>query len=170
MIATCIRTTYWKVRKMSIGKALLTLFCLLLALSTGAQTGDNNAAGPEEAKLVALERMWNQAQLTRDSGALKSIISERFVSTEWDGVVSNHSQFLAEIADPRFKPSVMSVQDLKIEFYGSTAIVVGVYHTKGIYNGKPYEHVGRFTDTWVREASAWKCVASHTSLIQKQNS
>jgi ketosteroid isomerase-like protein len=149
---------------MSIRKTLLVLFCLAV-LPLLAQTA--YASNPEESKLVALEKMWNQAQLQHDSGALKSMISDRFVSTEWDGVVSTRDEFLNEIADPKFDPAVMSVQDLKIEFYKDTAIVVGVYHTKGKYNGKPYEHTGRFTDTWIRENSAWKCVASHTSLIQK---
>jgi len=150
---------------MSTRNSRLIVVCLLLTLSAVAQ--NNHPANPEEAKLVALEKMWNQAQMTHDSSALKSMISDRFVSTEWDGVVSSRNQFLAEIADPKFDPAVMSVEDLRVEFYGDTAIVVGIYRTKGKYSGRPYEHVGRFTDTWIRENSAWKCVASHTSLIQK---
>ena len=117
--------------------------------------------------LSRLEKMWNQAQLTQDSNALKSMISDNFVSTEWDGVISSRDQFLKEIADPKWVPSVMNIQDLKVIFYPQVAIVVGIYHTKGQSNGKPYDHVGRFTDTWVRQDSVWKCVASHTSLIQK---
>ena len=147
---------------MSTRKPLLGLFCLVVTLFALAQ---NHPA--DESKLIALEKMWNQAQLQHDSGALKTLISDHFVNTEWDGTVTTRDQFLAEISDPKFDPSIMNVQDLKIEFYGDTAIVVGVYHTKGKYNGKPYEHTGRFTDTWVRVNSAWKCVASHTSLIQK---
>ena len=147
---------------MSIRPMLLVLFCLLL---TGSVLGQSS--NPEESKLIALEKMWNQAQLQHDSGALRSMVSDRFVSTEWDGVISNRDQFLTEISDPKFDPAAMNVQGLKIEFYKDTAIVVGIYHTKGKYAGKPYEHTGRFTDTWVRDNSAWKCVASHTSLIQK---
>ena len=141
-------------------KALLGVVFLFASLSLVAQSGSS----ADELKLVALEKMWNQAQLT---SALRSMISDRFVNTEWDGVLSSRAEFLAEIADPKFVPAVMSVQELKVEFYGDTAVVVGVYHTKGQYNGKPYDHVGRFTDTWVRQGSFWKCVASHTSLIQK---
>ena len=56
-----------------------------------------------------------------DSGALQSLVGDRFVSTEWDGQLSSRDQFLADIRDPKFKPSIMSVQDLKVEFYGDTA-------------------------------------------------
>ena len=38
---------------------------------------------------------------------------------------------------------------------------------KGTYQGKPYNHVGRFTDTWVLDLGKWQCVASHTSLLKK---
>ncbi len=150
---------------MSTIKPTLILCCLLLVPFLVGQ--NNQSSASQEGKLIALERMWNQAQLTHDSGALQSLIGERFMSTEWDGQLSSHDQFLSDIRDPKFKPSIMSVQDLKVEFYGDTAIVVGIYHTKGLYNGKSYEHTGRFTDTWIRQNAGWKCVASHTSLIQK---
>ena len=72
-------------------------------------------------------------------------------------------------SDPEFKPTMMNTQDVAVELYGDTAIVVGVYHAKGSYKGKSYEHVGRFTDTWIRQGKQWVCVASHTSLLPKQN-
>ncbi len=147
---------------MSFGKALLVVFCSLFAFSAVAQT-----ASPDEAKILALEKMWNQAQMQHDAGALKALIGDRFVNTEWDGELSTREQFLATIADPKFDPAAMSISDVKIDFYGDTAIVIGIYHTKGRNNGKPFEHTGRFTDTWVKDKSAWKCVASHSSLIQK---
>jgi len=143
----------------------LLIFCLLFVIPSSAQM--KGSGSPDEPKLIALERMWNQAQLTRDSNALKGLISDRFVSTEWDGELSTRTEFLAEIADPQFVPSAMNIQDLKVEFYGDTAIVIGIYHTQGRYHGKPYDHVGRFTDTWIRDNPGWKCVASHTSLLQK---
>ena len=74
---------------------------------------------------------------------------------------------LADIRDPQFKPSAVKIDDVKINFFDETAIVTGVYHTKGTYQGKPYDHVGRFTDTWVSDRGKWQCVASHTSLFRK---
>jgi hypothetical protein len=37
---------------------------------------------------------------------------------------------------------------------------------KGTYKGKPFNHRGRFTDTWVRLNGKWLCVATHSSLIK----
>jgi len=105
-------------------KQALILCCLFLV---PCLFGQNNQPSDSEGKLIALERMWNQAQLMHDSNALQSLVGERFLSTEWDGQLSSREQFLADIRDPKFKPSVMSVQDLKVEFYGDTAIVVEMF-------------------------------------------
>jgi ketosteroid isomerase-like protein len=140
--------------------------CLLMILSAAAQTSKASSSA-DAAKLVALERLWNQAQVIRDSAAVASMIGDKFVNTEWDGEVTDRGRFLADFADPKFQPTIMSIADVKVEMYGATAIVVGNYHTKGSYGGKPYEHFGRFTDTWLFEDGKWLCVASHTSLLKK---
>jgi len=143
----------------------MTIFILAATVSAFAQASADLAT--KKANLIALERMWNQAQVNRDSVAIASMIGDRFVNTEYDGEVSNRGKFLGDFADPQFRPSLMNVQNLEVEFYGLTAVVTGDYHTKGTYSGKPYEHFGRFTDTWVFQDGKWLCVASHTSLIKK---
>jgi hypothetical protein len=140
--------------------------CVLISICAFAQTSQGNSAA-ETTKLVALERMWNQAQVIRDAPAVASMIGDKFINTEWDGEVSDRGKFLADFADPKFQPSLMNIQDVKVNMYATTAIVTGIYHTKGTYGAKPYEHFGRFTDTWVFQDGKWLCVASHTSLLKK---
>ena len=140
--------------------------CLLLATQLFAQTA-SSISDPQESKLLVLEHLWNEAQVNRDSAALERLVAERFVNTEYDGEVSDRSKFLADIRDPEFKPTLVRIQDAKVNSYGNTAVVYGFYHTKGTYQGRPYEHVGRFTDTWMLQDGGWRCVASHTSLVKK---
>jgi hypothetical protein len=61
----------------------------------------------------------------------------------------------------------MNVDGMKVNFYQNTAVVIGNYHAKGTYQGKAYDHLGRFTDTWVFQKGKWVCVASHSSLLKK---
>jgi ketosteroid isomerase-like protein len=142
------------------------LCCLVVTGCAFAQT-PKDASYAETSNLVALERMWNEAQVSRDATAIASMIGDRFVNTEYDGEVSNRGKFLADIADPQFKPASMTIQDVKVEMYANTAVVTGIYHAKGVSGTKPYEHTGRFTDTWVFQGGKWLCVASHTSLLKK---
>jgi len=139
--------------------------CLLLTLASVGLAAQQ--ADPRESKLLVLERMWNEAQVNRDALALEALVSSKFVNTEWDGDVSNKQKFLTDIKDPLFKPTVLNIQDIRMNFFGDTAVVTGTYHAAGTYQGRPYDHVGRFTDTWISDAGRWECVASHTSLLKK---
>ena len=143
------------------------LSCCLLGALPGAAQSIGGPPDPREGRILSLEKMWNQAQLARDSVALEHLIGASFVNTEYDGQVSDREKFLSDIRDPKYKPDVMGIQDVKINLYGSTAVVTGLYHTKGTSSGKPYEHYGRFTDTWILDDDKWQCVASHTSLVKK---
>src|ERR1700752_3354109 len=134
--------------------------CLVLALAPVGLTAQH--ADPRESKLLVLERMWNEAQVNRDSSALDALVSSRFMNTENDGEGSDKQKFLADIRDPRITPTAANIQDVKMNFFGDTAVITGIYHTQGTYQGKPYNHVGRFTDTWVMDTGKWQCVASHT--------
>jgi hypothetical protein len=154
------------IRRGSQNTMKVAVCCLLATVCAFAQTPKAGTSA-EAPKLVALERMWNQAQVSRDSPAIASMIGDKFVNTEYDGEVSDRGKFLADFADPKFQPSVMSIDDVKVEVYSATAIVTGTYHTKGTYGTKPYEHFGRFTDTWVFQDGKWLCVASHSSLMKK---
>ena len=146
--------------------ATICVLICLLSLGAWAQSGSAED-GSREAQIIALEKAWNQAQLMHDSGALQRLVGPRFINTEYDGAVSTRDQFLADISDPKFSPTAMGIQDVKVELYGDTAVVAGIYHTKGSSSGKPYEHLGRFTDTWIFSDGKWQCIASHTSLIKK---
>jgi hypothetical protein len=142
--------------------------CLLLAIfSVGHLAAQKTKDDSQETKLLVMEHLWNEAQVNRDSRALDGLLGSAFVNTEWDGEISDKAKFLADIKDPQFKPTSLTIQDLKVSMYADSAVVVGIYHTKGIYHAKPYEHFGRFTDTWVFTEGRWQCVASHTSLLKR---
>jgi hypothetical protein len=145
-----------------------TCCCFLLTLAAlGQAPAQQTKDDSQQAKLLVMERLWNEAQVNRDARTLDAMIGADFVNTEYDGEVSNKTKFLADIKDPEFNLSTLTIQDLKVSMYAGSAVVVGIYHTRGTYQGKPYEHFGRFTDTWVFTEGRWQCVASHTSLLKK---
>jgi ketosteroid isomerase-like protein len=128
-----------------------------------AQSKDDS----QQNKLLVMEHLWNEAQVNRDAGVLEAMIGDSFINTEYDGEVSDKNKFLADIKDPQFKPTSLTIQDVKVTMYADAAVIVGSYRAKGTYQGKPYEHLGRFTDTWVYAQGRWQCAASHTSLLKK---
>lgn len=148
---------------------LRSILCLLLlsAPAVGQASIQKVKDDSQQTKLLVMERLWNEAQVNRDARTLDAMIAAEFIDTEYDGEVSDKAKFLADIRDPLFNLSSLTIQDVKITMYGDSGVVFGTYHTKGTYQGKPYEHIGRFTDTWVFTQGRWQCVASHTSLVKK---
>lgn len=143
-------------------------FCLLLVLSlpVGGRNPSKDSAA-DESKLIALENLWNQAQLHHDAKALNQLVSDTFVYTDYDGTVMNKAQFMADLKDPAYRATLITNEDVKVYPYQSAAIVIGTYHSKGTYKRQPFDHYGRFTDTWIYENNKWQCVASHTNLIKR---
>src|SRR5580658_1813563 len=122
-----------------------TCCCLLLALISLSQAAAQKSKDDsQETKLLIMEHLWNEAQVNRDAGVLDAMIGSQFINTEYDGEVSDKAKFLADIKDPQFKPTILTIQDVKVSMYADSAVVVGIYHTKGMYQNKPYEHFGRF--------------------------
>ena len=141
----------------------LFLLVLMAAAPIAAQTSHSDA----ETKILALENAWNQAQIHHDAAALGTLLPETFVYTDYDGTVMTKAQFLVDLKDPNYVATLVANENEHVFTYDNAAIVTGTYHTKGKYKGTPFEHWGRFTDTWVRQNGLWQCVASHTNLIKK---
>jgi hypothetical protein len=139
---------------------------LLSALLAGAQTLPQDTAA-EKSKLIAFENAWNQALIHRDGGALTRLIADTFVYTDWDGSVMNKARFLASNKDPDLDTTLLANEGVEVYFYPGVAVVTGAYHFKGTNKGKPFEHHGRFTDTWISSRGQWVCVASQAGLIRK---
>jgi hypothetical protein len=137
-----------------------------LLLLLGLTQGQAPHATATESKLIALENAWNQAQLHHDAKALENLVGDRFIYTDTDGSVMNKTQFLADAKDPAYQANSAANDNVKIDLYENTAVVSGRYHTKGTYKGRPFDHYGRFTDTWIFLGTQWQCVASHTTLLQ----
>jgi len=142
--------------------------CLLwFAGSFGhAQNPDDSSHG-SKTLLLALENAWNKAQLQHDSKALDGLLAESFISTDNDGVFMTKAQFLVDNSDLSYAASLMTNSDEQVFLYENAVVVAGTYHAKGSYKGKPFDHYGRFTDTWIYANGKWLCVATHTSALKK---
>ena len=135
---------------------------LAFNLPATAQLPKSNAS---ETQLMALENAWNQAQIHHDDGALANLVGEKFIYTDTDGSVLDKAQFLKDSKDPDYKATLVANDNVKVDLYDNAAVVSGRYHAKGTYKAKPFDHYGRFTDTWIYLKGQWQCVASHTTLL-----
>lgn len=153
----------------SIMKTRVILCLLWLAGSLAGAQNPASATKGTDTLLIALENGWNQAQLHHDSKALDGLVADTFISTDNDGTFTNKAQFLADNRDLSYAPSLMTNSEERVFLYGNAAVVAGTYHAKGLNQGKPFDHYGRFTDTWIYLNGKWMCVATHTSALKKKH-
>jgi ketosteroid isomerase-like protein len=135
----------------------------LVALLALGQTAAK--PGGDETKIIALENLWNQMQLNHDAEAMDKLLDSNFVLTDYDGTVMSKAQFLDAVRDTANQLTVEVSEGMKLYSHGDTVVVTGTTHEKGSLNGKPYQHHGRFTDTWIKQNGQWMCIASQLSLL-----
>ncbi len=125
------------------------------------------AAAQDSSKIIAMENLWNRAELSNDAPAVQLLLANDFVMTAAEGTLYNKSQMVASVADKSYRPEALQSTDMQVHYYGNTAVVTGAYYEKGIDKGKAWERRGRFTDTWMNLDGRWQCIASHFSVKPK---
>jgi hypothetical protein len=154
-----VRPHLWKL-KIQLSLALLSLM---------AATQAQDSATDDSGRILSLETVWNQAELQQDTPAIEHLLAEKFVNVDVDGSLQNKTEFLNGIKNRPEHIEVIGIEpgSAKVFLYENSAVASGVYREKGTLHGKPYSHRGRFTDTWIKQGSAWVCVASQSTLIEK---
>ncbi len=146
---------------------MLRPLILLLAFALLPFTPELSRAQGDETKIIALENLWNQMQINHDADAMGKMLDSDYVFTDYDGSVMTKSQFLATIGDKSIQVTVEVSENMKLYRHGDTVIIIGSTREKGTEKGKPFSHLGRFTDAWIKKDGQWLCIASQLSLIGK---
>lgn len=121
-----------------------------------------------EATLKDNENRWESAVSSHDSSVAQAMVASDFMGVYWDGKVVNKSALIGMGKKDKDTYKSAVNEKLAVHSYGPTvAVVVGTAHEKGTEkDGKAFDHVYRFTDTWVDRGGQWQCVASQISRLK----
>ena len=144
------------------------IVCLLvLAIGATLQGQTLMTDNAEAARLLALENAWNQAELKHDARALDLLLAETFVYTDSDGSFLNRTRWLAHVRHGDDHYALLANENQTARVYGETAVVTGIYREEGRFgDNRNVVRRGRFTDTWIKQNGAWRCVASQATLLR----
>jgi ketosteroid isomerase-like protein len=137
------------------------LVCSALVFAA-AQNSDDSGG---RSNILALEHAWDQAQERGDVKALAAIFDNSLIYIDYDGKLLTKAEYLARVKANTIHMQQIVAEEMSVQMFGNTAIVVGTYRVRGVENGKPYLRRGRFTDTWVLMGTNWICVAAGTTPI-----
>jgi ketosteroid isomerase-like protein len=139
------------------------LFASMFA-PTFASGQDTGVAGAKS-NILALENAWDQAQERGDAKALAALFDNALIFVDYDGKLLTKAEYLARVKSNDTHMVQIVAEQMSVQVFGNTAIVVGTYRVKGVENGNPYLRRGRFVDTWVLTGGHWICVAAATTPI-----
>ncbi len=166
-----IRTSASFKTNISIMKALATLaiaVSLISVISTLPACGAAKADAETEAAVLKFEHEWMNALMHSDVAALERIEADDFVFTGPDGKVETKADDLRNLKSGALKMTECKLEDVKVRFYGKTAVVTGVNVIKGSINGQDISGKYRFTDVLVRKKDKWQAVSAHASAISEK--
>ena len=121
-----------------------------------------------EAALKDNENRWEASYAAHDVSVAQTLVANDFVGVYWDGKVMGKSALVGEIKKDKDTYKSAVNEKLALHTYGpSMAVVVGTAREKGTgKDGKAFDRIFRFTDTWVERNGQWQCVASQVMKLK----
>jgi ketosteroid isomerase-like protein len=147
-------------KKIVAAVALLLLLACLLFGQTKPPAAQN--AVPE---VTALEKAWLDAGRQYEVSWFERNIADSYISTDENGVVTDKATMITDVKSKASKFESLSYETLKVQAYGDAAVATGITVVKGTYKGKDNSGKYPWTDTWVKLAGRWQCVAGHSSKL-----
>ena len=129
----------------------------------------SNAGNPldDSAIIWYLEQDWNDAAPKRDKAWFEKNYASDFSSvSSTTGKLSNKAEDIADLMNDKGTLELTETTDMNIRVDGNTAIVTGIYRTKGKDDkGVAYDRRSRFTDTWIKRDGRWQAWATAGAII-----
>jgi hypothetical protein len=149
--------------------ALLTI--VMIALTNGAGNSPLSQAGntlsPDEAELIRLERVWNEAHVNGDADALDRLWAEDLTVTVPNMQVITKQSAIAIARAGRMKFKRYETSDVRVRLYGDAAVLSGIVERTRVLNGQDVNDKWRFTKVYIRRAGKWQVVAWHASTTDQ---
>jgi ketosteroid isomerase-like protein len=147
--------------------AVFTMACVVLysgilaAIAwnlAGASTADDKKA------VAALDTEYQAAVKKNDAATMDRILANDFVLVTGNGKAYTKADLVNEARDGHTIYEHQEDTEQEVRVWGDTAVVTAKLWEKGTDNGKPFDYMLWFSDTYVRTPTGWRYVFGQASL------
>ena len=122
------------------------------------------AQGPsDEAELLKLERVWNEAHVRGDAEVLGGLWADDLVVVVPRMRTLSKAEALAVVRVAKVRFPRYETSDIRVRVYGDAAVVTGRLRRTRQMGETAVEDDWQFTKVYVRQADRWRVVAFHAS-------
>ena len=145
------------------------LFASCLAATIGTSMLNAQATGGDAATVAAITKLEQDSVKAGLAGgvALKQFternLADDFIGGTSFGKWETKAEIIKDAENPANKTKSMTIHDLKVGSFGSTAIARYRLAYDDMYNGEHRARTVLCTDTWAKQGTDWKQLASHCS-------
>jgi len=131
---------------------------ILIAVSAGAAPADDQ-------KTVAdLDTQYQAAVKANDAATMDRILADDFILVDGDGTVSTKMDMLNEAKGKRISYEHQEEIEQRVRLFGNAAVVTAKLWGKGTNEGKSFEWILWFSNTYVRTPQGWRYAFGQASL------
>ena len=131
---------------------------MIAVVALGTCVVANAQSGDTTKELVALGQSFNGALMRADWKVIEQLEADDLVFTNADGSATHKSDEVGNIkaGDEKFESIDMS--DVKVQDFGSVAVVTGKLVEKGRYKAADLSGTYRFINVWAKRNGRWQLV------------
>ncbi len=154
--------------------AALMIAASPLAFSQTAQSKPNQATtagqkgGSAEQEVLKVNKEYGEAYVRGDAEAVDRLMADDYISTISTGEVVDRARSMKEIKSGDTKVESGQDDDVRVRVYGDTAVVTGLWASKGQNKGKAFDNKERYTAVYVKRDRRWQVVAEHLTTVAAQ--
>ena len=148
---------------LSLALGVLGVRIVASARAEGAARGGGSAA--EDAKAVAaLDKEYQEAVKKNDAATMGRLLADDFVLVTGSGKNYSKADLLEDARGGKEVYEKNDELEQKVRVWGDTAVVTAKLWEKGTNDGKPFDRIFYFSDTYVRTSAGWRYVFGQSSL------
>ena len=145
------------------------IFCLTIVFSSflWAACGSKEEKTDSTAQLLHLNQLYDSALLKKDTSILRSLYAEQFKLVNPDGRLLTKQEQLLNIATSELTWESAESEQVTVDIFGNTAVLLGVFKGRSSYRGNPIAVHERYTTVWIKTDTSWQIVAEQANIIRQ---
>jgi ketosteroid isomerase-like protein len=118
--------------------------------------------------LKLLCRQWDNAIEGNDAAEIGKFMADDWVIVGTEGGISSKSHFLGFIKSGDLFHNRMDFEDLRVNVYDNTGIVISKGTSIGTYKRIPFSYYEWSTSVFIKKEDRWLCVLTMLTPVEKQ--
>ena len=121
-------------------------------------------------ELTAFCRQWDNAMIRNDAVEIGKFMHDDWVIVGTTGGITTRHRFLEFIRSGDLSHHIMSSDEMQVNLYGDTGIVISRGTSAGLYRESPFELYDWSTSVFIKKEGKWTCVVTMlTPAIKHEN-